>query len=190
MLAASEHADAPAPTRDRKITARFVAGAATGSATPKKKVQTIEGGGVRIGDIEHVAEMLTKLKGTHDLLKAVHQVLCGRPGKQKDRRAGIRDFRGFDYAAAGSVGRAKVTDKLHAKHWTVVCLRDFCLLLGLERSGDRDALVGRLVDFLDSPATEEPSRKRQRKEEEVEEQADEDSGDDKTAVRMGGGGEE
>ena len=49
--------------------------------------------------------------------------------------------------------RTKTVNKLTAsKKWTVSALKTCCGLLGVEKSGSRDDVIGRLVDFLLSPS--------------------------------------
>lgn len=51
------------------------------------------------------------------------------------------------------VGLQKRIDKvLENKKWTVAALRDLCQLLCLEKSGDRETIVKRILEFLNHPS--------------------------------------
>lgn len=92
--------------------------------------------------------MLNKLEDDHDLLKALHIILYKGPGSKATRKKDIKAFNG--YPAGTDVGAIK--SKVEAnKKWTVSVLKDACLLLGLEKGGDRDALIARIFDFLMKP---------------------------------------
>lgn len=92
--------------------------------------------------------MLNKLESDHDLLKALHIILYKGPGAKLTRKKDIRAFNG--YARGTDVGAIK-TKVLENKKWTVSVLKDACVLLGLEKGGDREQLVNRLFDFLVKP---------------------------------------
>lgn len=92
--------------------------------------------------------MLNKLEGDHDLLKALHIILYKGPGAKLTRKKDIRAFNGY---APGTDVNAIKTKVLENKKWTVSVLKDACVLLGLEKGGDREQLVNRLFDFLVKP---------------------------------------
>jgi hypothetical protein len=92
--------------------------------------------------------MMNKLEGDHDLLKALHIILYKGPGSKATRKKDIRAFNG--YPPGTDVGSIKAKVEANKK-WTVSVLKDACVLLGLEKSGDRDALINRLFDFLMKP---------------------------------------
>jgi len=95
-----------------------------------------------------VLSMMNKLEGDHDLLKALHIILYKSPGSKVTRKKDIRAFNGYPPGTDVALLKAKVEAN---KKWTVSVLKDACVLLGLEKTGDRDALITRLFDFLVKP---------------------------------------
>lgn len=51
---------------------------------------------------------------------------------------------------------SKITE--NKKRWTVGLLKDVCTLLSLERSGSREELCKRMVDYLSCPSDRAPAR--------------------------------
>jgi len=72
------------------------------------------------------------------------------PGTKLNRKKTIRAFNGFP---AGTDLNG-VTDRISGnRKWTVTVLKDAATLFGLEKGGDRETLIGRLVKYLNKPVT-------------------------------------
>ncbi|GAB5031893.1 hmg (high mobility group) box domain containing protein [Nannochloropsis oceanica] len=108
------------------------------------------GSGSALGHIAYVQSMLTKLPNDHDLLKSLHMLMYKTPGTKLNRKKTIRAFNGFP---AGTDLNG-VTDRISGnRKWTVTVLKDAATLFGLEKGGDRETLIGRLVKYLNKPVT-------------------------------------
>ncbi len=108
------------------------------------------GSGTALGLIAYVQSMLTKLPNDHDLLKSLHMLMYKTPGTKLNRKKTIRVFNGFP---AGTDLNG-ITDRISGnKKWTVTMLKDAATLFGLEKGGDRETLIGRLVNYLNKPVT-------------------------------------
>lgn len=121
------------------------------SPVPQERVEskTIEiptGSGAKLGDISHVAKELAKHKSDYPAILTLHRVIFGRPGEASKRKAHLRLFNGLSSDADVS----KIAEKL--AHHTLDELRDICVFLNLDRSGEKKALSERIVEFLTMPA--------------------------------------
>jgi len=108
------------------------------------------GSGSALGHIAYVQSMLTKLPNDHDLLKSLHMLMYKTPGTKINRKKTIRAFNGFP---AGTDLNG-ITERISGnKKWTVTVLKDAATLFGLEKGGDRETLIGRLLNYLNKPLT-------------------------------------
>ena len=86
-----------------------------------------------------------------DTLKGLHRIVYPSHGvSKKTVKANLRQFHGF------STGREEMTKQVFAAEeklgkWMLAGLKDICDCLGLEKSGTKEAVVGRIVDFLKVP---------------------------------------
>lgn len=85
------------------------------------------------------------MKVADKTLLLAHRIIFGRPGEANKRKADLRQFNGFPV----SQDKAALVKKLSAQ--TVAGLRDLCIMFNLERSGEKNAMAGRLADFLMNP---------------------------------------
>lgn len=148
---AVENSSAPAEVvsgkRERKATTFYVVPAA---AAPKKVADEVaQGEGMLLSDYEYFVEKLTKLRSDDELVKALHQLMYGTPGKKTETKKNLRAFRGFPAESNLEERVSKLIEK--KKIWTVALLKGALDLFGCEKGGDRDALCHRLVHYLASP---------------------------------------
>lgn len=108
------------------------------------------GSGSALGHIPYVQSMLTKLPNDHDLLKSLHMLLYKTPGTKINRKKTIRAFNGFPAGTDLNGISARISGN---KKWTVTVLKDAATLFGLEKGGDRETLIARLVNYLNKPAS-------------------------------------
>eukprot|EP00941_MAST-03F_sp_MAST-3F-sp1_P001632 g1632.t1 len=122
-------------------------------ASPKKveRVEYAGGKGTKLGDIPNFTYLLSKCTGKHHLPVALHRLIYGRDGKSTMRRKNLREFSGFEFEE-GSKDWDKVEEKLTRSFpWTTLCLRDLFRLLDIDRSGHKDEMVKRVMNFLLKP---------------------------------------
>lgn len=130
--------------RSRKQTAFFeVKGATT------KKAVVEEGAGIKLADNPYFCQELEKVKGDSDVCKALHLLLFGTAGKKTEIKKNLRSFSGFPSEVSKEDKKLKMLEK--KKTWTVALTKEALGLFGLEKGGEKEALVGRLVDFLAEP---------------------------------------
>jgi hypothetical protein len=131
--------------RERKPTTVF-----NFKAEEPKKIAVQEGKGVKLGEYSYFTAAIDKLKGDDDLLKALHSLLFNSPGKKVSLKKNLKTFSGFSEDVSKEDKIAKVTEK--KKTWTVALLKSALDLFGLEKSGDREAIIDRLVTYLFEPS--------------------------------------
>ena len=84
-------------------------------------------------------------------MKALHSLCYGAPGKKHTRKKTLRAFNGFADASEDAV-EAKV-DRLTAnKKIHVSQVKEMCAVLGQERSGTKEELATRIMQFLANPS--------------------------------------
>ncbi len=96
-----------------------------------------------------VEEAITKRKGDDDVLRSLHIICFGSQGQKLNRKKNLRQFCGFDSSTDKLSLEAKIIE--NKKKWTVALLKETLEILGIERSGSREELIRRLVDFLAFP---------------------------------------
>jgi hypothetical protein len=140
-----EETSASESKRNRKQTAFFeVAAKAT-----IKSVVAEEGTGIKLADNPHFCKELEKLKGDNEVCKALHLLLFNSAGKKLEIKKNLRAFSGFPSEAVRDEKKLKVNEK--KKLWTNSNIKAALGLFGLEKSGDRDVLVNRMIEYLAKP---------------------------------------
>jgi protein DEK len=134
------------PTRERKQVERIVV-----EAISKEKTATEipEGNGLCLSDYPFFLAGFEKLRTDDDLCKHLHHIMFGALGTKTDRKKSIRKFSGFAAGTDASEKAAKIVDK---KGYNNSLLKDTLALFGLERSGTREQMAQRLVEYLQSPS--------------------------------------
>jgi hypothetical protein len=102
-----------------------------------------------LGEFEYFVKGLDKHKGDEELVKILHSLMFGSAGKKAETKKNIRQFKGFADGTSKEDKIAKVTE--NKKKWTVQALKDSLGLFGLEKSGTREELIVRLVEYLMKP---------------------------------------
>lgn len=115
----------------------------------EKKAVVAEGSGIALGDYEYFIEQLENFTGADDVLKNLHSLLFHTPGKKAEVKKHLRQFNGFPSDTDLKDVTQKVVEK--KKNWTVAVVKDALGLFGLEKSGDREHLIQRLVEYLAKP---------------------------------------
>ncbi len=108
-------------------------------------------------DIIKVANYLKKVKSTDLIVTMLHRILFNRPGESHQRKANLRAFNGT------SKEDVLLDFKKKLLKYTVIELRKLCVLLNLERSGDRNIFVDRILNFLEKPIDYGESKPKVRK---------------------------
>jgi chaperonin cofactor prefoldin len=128
--------------RARKQTAFFEAA----TEVVKKVVATQQGSGIELSENPHFCKELDKLKSDNEVCKALHGIMYGTAGKKNEIKKNLRNFSGFPESSVSSDDRkTKIAEK--KKMWTTALLKSCLGALGLEKGGDREMQVGRLVDL-------------------------------------------
>lgn len=153
------------PKRERKSAQIFNAS----PSQPLKEAAIEEGDGVKLGDYDYFVKNLEKhtgekfiqrlsskvvnfindTAGDSDLVKGLHSLMFGFPGKKAETKKHIRSFSGFPTGTVQGDKVSKIAD--NKKKWNVSLLKDALDLFGLEKGGVREDLVTRLVDYLAKP---------------------------------------
>lgn len=129
--------------RSRKATTFFKTPEVT-----KKELPAAVGTGIQLGDNPHFCKDLDSIKSDNEVCKALHSVMYNAVGKKTDMKKNLRAFSGF---APGQKEEKKTKVLEKKKIWTVSTLKTALGMFGLEKSGDREALVGRMIDYLAEP---------------------------------------
>lgn len=149
--------------RKRKEVERFTATTAPLEAGQKELVIP-EGSGLPLGESDYskytltsivhsntlfvVVQHLNSYKGTDNLVRSMHRMLFPScPVNKNSVKANLRQFKGFPKEDESF--SANVKEKL--EKLVNNDLKELCLMLGIERSGDKSSLVDRIHDFLQCP---------------------------------------
>jgi hypothetical protein len=137
--------------RSRKQTTFFKA-----PVEEKKEVTIGEGSGIKLAENPHFCKELESIKADSETCKALHALLYGSAGRKVEIKKNLRNFSGFP----GEVSTAELSAKVSGKKkiWTVAQLKTVLGMLGLEKSGDRELLVTRMVEYLAKPAFTKEAR--------------------------------
>ncbi len=90
-----------------------------------------------------VKAWIEKKKSGDKTLVLAHRIIFGRPGEAGKRKGDLRTFSGLP--------SSDVTVDKRLSGQTVASLRDLCIMVNLERSGEKNTLVERLEGFLKDP---------------------------------------
>ncbi|GFR05318.1 protein DEK [Trichonephila clavata] len=126
--------------------------------TPKEKQEIQEGIGQKLGDCPRIEHQIQKT--SIEDLKPLHRILFGRVGSAPQIKRNIRKFSGFPFEKKSTeFDRKKTTvEKL-----TNSVLKRVCELLDLERSGTKEEIVVRILEFLLEPKDSGKSVKTKKK---------------------------
>ena len=147
--------------RERKQTTVFNASA----SAPEAAFVVEKGHGITLGEYDFFVEALEKHRGDDEVVKGLHSLLFGNPGKKLETKKHLRSFNGFADTGIKSEKLARIVE--NKKKWTVSLLKDTVGLFGLEKGGTRNEIAERLVDYLAAPtqpksirSSSTPSKKR------------------------------
>ncbi|CAH1253541.1 DEK [Branchiostoma lanceolatum] len=138
--------------RQRKKTERLEVEVTT---TPKEEFKIPEGKGTKLGEIERVEWQLQRNKSED--LKPLHRILFNKGGSATVVKRHIRQFSGFDFEKDSKEYEKK---KEQILRYTVAALKYFCDTLDIEKKGNRDELVEKLMEFLMEPVSSGKPKKR------------------------------
>ena len=82
-----------------------------------------------------------------------HSLFYGTPGKKTEIKKNLRSFSGFPDGTSLDEKASKIIEK--KKFWTTSQLKTAAAMFGIERSGDREALAKRLVEYVAAPTPKE-----------------------------------
>ncbi|KAJ8926026.1 hypothetical protein NQ315_009881, partial [Exocentrus adspersus] len=116
------------------------------SEVKETKIEFDGGSGTPLGDIARVDASISRFK--NDDLKLLHRLLFKVPGKNTQIKKNIRKFNGFDFKKDSEEYTKKVAfaHKFETKH-----LKSICEMLDLTKSGTKDDIIERVMDFLIDP---------------------------------------
>ncbi|XP_071964988.1 protein DEK-like [Antedon mediterranea] len=114
--------------------------------TEKKKFEIVDGQGTKLGEMERVEMILGKTNA--DQLKLFYRFLFGKTGKLTEIKKHIRLFSGFNFIEDDSEYNKK---EQYLVRLTMTALRDFCSYLDLERGGNKEIVMKRIMDFCLNP---------------------------------------
>ncbi|KAF8791408.1 Protein DEK like protein [Argiope bruennichi] len=113
---------------------------------PKEKQEFQEGKGQKLGDCPRIEHQIQKT--AIEDLKPLHRILYGRVGSASQIKKSIRKFSGFPFGKNSPEFDRK---KASAEKLTIAVLKRVCELLDIERSGTKEEIVMRILDFLLEP---------------------------------------
>ena len=105
-----------------------------------------------LGDFEYFVKGLEKCKD-EEFVKKLHSLMFGSAGKKAETKENILQFNGFAEGTSKEDKIAEVTK--NKKKWTDQALKKSLGLFRLEKSGTREELIVRLVEFLMRPIVAE-----------------------------------
>lgn len=109
------------------------------------------GSGTPLGDIPRVDASISRFK--NDDLKLLHRLLFDTVGKTALLKKNIKKFNGFSFKKNSTEYDAKVTsaDELEVKQLKVICE-----MLDLPKTGTKDDIIARILEFLIEPKDSSP----------------------------------
>ena len=92
-----------------------------------------------------------KLKTDDDITVAIHQICFQAQGTKNDRKKNVRKFSG--YVAGDEKTKDAIKTKLleNKKRYTVPLLKDCANVVGLEKTGSREEIIVRLIEYFAAP---------------------------------------
>ncbi|ELU14625.1 hypothetical protein CAPTEDRAFT_134237 [Capitella teleta] len=130
--------------RQRKKVDRIEVSAASSNVDKAPTIK--EGRGARLGEIPYVEAQLNKVVGAE--LKPLHKLLFGRIGAVTEVKRNIKRFNGYEFEKDSADYQKKLAI---LKASTLAGLKGLSQTLGLERSGTKDVLMERIMEFLLKP---------------------------------------
>lgn len=132
------------PKRERKEIQRM-----TIQETHEKVKLVVEpGSGVALGEFPFFVKNLEGHHADSDLVKGLHSLCFGVPGKKTETKKHLRQFSGF----APDIKDEKLSKTIeNKKKYTVAFFKESLAMFGLSQSGTREELASKLIDYLDSP---------------------------------------
>lgn len=128
--------------RERKNVQRFE----EGKKSEPSKVDFEEGSGTPLGEIPRVEASITRFK--NEDLKFLHRLLFKVQGNNKLFKKNIRKFNGFPFDKDSEEYKKKVETLKKAE---TKVLKTTCEILDLAKTGNKDDLVDRIMEFLIEP---------------------------------------
>ena len=105
---------------------------------------------MKLSDYPFFLKGLDKIKGDDDIVKCLHMLMFSSVGKKLEAKKNIRLFSGFADEKKKDERKMKVLE--NKKKWTIQMLKDTMSLFGLEKTGNRNELVEKFMDYLMSPS--------------------------------------
>lgn len=130
-------------SRERKKVQRLEYSITTPS---KEKHEIPEGSGEKLGECPRIEFQIQKTKT--DELKVLHRILFNRPGSGNEIKKNLRRFCGFTFTRDSPEYEKK---KNNLDKITIPVLKHICEILDLERSGTKEDVIVRLLEFLLCP---------------------------------------
>ncbi|XP_076268882.1 protein Dek isoform X2 [Rhynchophorus ferrugineus] len=131
--------------RERKNVQRFEEDFKSSEREPGK-VEVEEGSGTPLGEIPRVEASIVRFK--NEDLKILHKILFKTEGKANLLKKNIKKFNGFTFKKDSEDYKKKIET---CKRLEVKSLKSICEMLDLEKKGNKDDVVERIVDFLLEP---------------------------------------
>lgn len=113
----------------------------------KKKMEFEEGKGIPLGQIEGIELAFQKNKSEE--LKIIHRLAFGRPGQSYEVKRNLRLFSGYSFDKSDDQYERK---RAALAKYPVEVIRQTCEQLSLARSGKKEDLVDRIMEFMLEPS--------------------------------------
>jgi len=113
----------------------------------EKEIVVPKGKGKKLGNCENLASEIKKRTKSDDLLKTIHTIVLGKPGKNTDIKENLEKFNGVVYDS--KFQRKNLENKLFL--YTMKLLRDVAAFFGVDPEGKREEIVSKIADFLEIP---------------------------------------
>ncbi|XP_038057605.1 protein DEK-like [Patiria miniata] len=133
--------------RERKKTERLTFDTKKEAVDTKFEVE--EGRGTRLGDIPNVEYYISRTNSEN--FRAIYRFLLGRTGKAHEIKKNIRKFSGFNFDKDSPEYTKKEATLVR---YTMEGLKEVCMWLDLDKSGNKEKILERIMDFCLKP---EPS---------------------------------
>ncbi|XP_052257415.1 protein DEK-like isoform X1 [Dreissena polymorpha] len=114
-----------------------------------KPVEILEGKGRALGDIPFIEHKISRAKPED--LKLLYRVLFRKPGKQLELRKHIRQFSGFPFPKTDDEYKKRL-EILKKLSFTKNMIQHCCEILDVPRTGNKEELIDRLMEWLEKPA--------------------------------------
>ncbi|KAH3773489.1 hypothetical protein DPMN_174850 [Dreissena polymorpha] len=114
-----------------------------------KPVEILEGKGRALGDIPFIEHKISRAKPED--LKLLYRVLFRKPGKQLEHRKHIRQFSRFPFPKTDEEYKKRL-EILKKLSFTKNMIQHCCEIIDVPRSGNKEELIDRLMEWLEKPA--------------------------------------